>query len=84
MRNMTFAKSVRMFSREPISKNSWTDIYLKYREQDFDDAYCTWMADNWENRVPMKYCFKGKDIETMTEKELLKSLKYMIKLDHEK
>ena len=81
---MTFTKSVKMFSREPISKNSWTDIYLKYLEKDFDSAYAAWMADNWESRVPMKYYFKGKDIEDMNKDDLLKSLKYLIKLDHKK
>ena len=84
MWNMTFEKSLRMFSREPISKNSWTDIFLKYKENGFDEAYAAWMADKWEKRVPMKYHFKGKDVEKMTKKELLKSLKYMIELDYKK
>ena len=50
MFGMTFAKSVRAFSAEPIKEDSWTDIYLKYLELGFSDAYSKWMADRWIER----------------------------------
>jgi len=54
MFGMTFSKSVRAFSAEPIKEDSWTDIYLKYLELGFSDIYSKWMADRWIERQVMR------------------------------